>query len=174
MQLKRAVFLDRDGVINQTVHRRGKARAPQDFSEFAWVEGLQSALAALHARGFLLLVCTNQPDVARGWQTREQVEAFHRHITSELPIARVYACFHDDADGCECRKPRPGMLLAGARDFAVDLASSYMVGDRASDVAAGRAAGCQTIYLRHAAAGAIAPAADLELTHLQQLAASVR
>src|ERR1700712_2802102 len=107
----KAVFLDRDGVINQTVIRRGAQRAPQDLSEWAWIEGVHETLQALSARGYLLFVCTNQPDVVRGWQTREQVDAFHALIERELPVARIYACFHDNHADCVCRKPRPGMLL---------------------------------------------------------------
>ena len=151
------------------MQRRGAARAPQDFSEFAWVDGVHAALATLHQRGYVLLVCTNQPDVSRGWQTRDQVEAFHRHIVAELPIARVYACFHDASDACECRKPKPGMLLAGGQEFAVDFARSYMVGDRSSDIEAGRAAGCRTIFLRHLDDAALVPSADHEIRSLAEL-----
>ena len=146
----KAVFLDRDGVINQTVFRRGAQRAPQDLSEWAWMEGVHDTLRGLSARGYLLFVCTNQPDVVRGWQTREQVDVFHALIERELPVSRIYACFHDNAAACECRKPRPGMLLQASREFGVDLASSWMIGDRASDVEAGRAAGCRTVFVRHA------------------------
>jgi len=170
MDSRKAVFLDRDGVINKTVQRRGAARAPQDFSEFAWVDGVHAALATLHLRGYLLLVCTNQPDVARGWQSRDQVEAFHRHILDALPIARVYACFHDAADNCECRKPKPGMLLTGGQEFAVDFAQSYMVGDRSSDIDAGRAAGCRTIFLRHPGDAVLVSGADYQIQSLAELA----
>ncbi|HET8936311.1 MAG TPA: HAD family hydrolase [Polyangiales bacterium] len=144
----KAVFLDRDGVINQTVFWRGAQRAPRDLSEWAWIEGVQDTARVLSARGYLLVVCTNQPDVVRGWQTRAQVDAFHALIARELPVARIYACFHDNAAGCTCRKPKPGMLLQAQQDFGVDLVSSFMVGDRASDIEAGRAAGCRTVLYR--------------------------
>jgi D-glycero-D-manno-heptose 1,7-bisphosphate phosphatase len=171
----RAVFLDRDGVINRTVWRRDAARAPQDLSEWVWVDGVHDTLRELSARGYVLLACTNQPDVARGWQTREQVDEFHALIERELPVTRVYACFHDSADACTCRKPLPGLLLTAAQDYAVDLASSWMVGDRASDVEAGRAAGCQTVYLRHASdRGPLPAAADHEIAALHELLAIVR
>src|ERR1700755_2314749 len=104
----KAVFLDRDGVINHTVLRRGAQRAPQDLSEWTWVAGVHDTLRELAARGYSLFVCTNQPDVVRGWQTREQVDEFHALIERELPVTRIYACFHDGAAACECRKPRPG------------------------------------------------------------------
>jgi D-glycero-D-manno-heptose 1,7-bisphosphate phosphatase len=146
----KAVFLDRDGVINQTVVRRGAPRAPQDLGEWRWIEGVHATLAALSARGYVLVVCTNQPDVSRGWQTREQVDEFHALITRELPVARIYACFHDNAAGCACRKPKPGMLLDACAELGIDPGQSSMVGDRAGDVEAGRAAGCRTILLRDA------------------------
>lgn len=170
----RAVFLDRDGVINGTVMRRGAARAPQDLSEWTWIEGVHETLHALHASRYLLIVCTNQPDVVRGWQTREQVELFHRHIVSELPVARIYACFHDAADACACRKPRPGMLLSASADFNVDLTQSFMVGDRASDVEAGRAAGCRTIHLRHPSDAQAPTGADHEISRLRELLDIIR
>jgi D-glycero-D-manno-heptose 1,7-bisphosphate phosphatase len=165
----KAVFLDRDGVINQTVFRRGAQRAPQDLGEWAWIDGVHATLTELKTRGYVLLVCTNQPDVIRGWQTREQVEEFHRLIARELPVARIYACFHDDAAGCACRKPKPGMLLEGGADFGVDFARSFMVGDRPGDIEAGRAAGCRTIYLRNADNAERPAQADHEIHALRQL-----
>lgn len=148
MSSNKAVFLDRDGVINQTVFRRGAERAPQDLSEWAWIDGVHTTLQTLSRRGYVLIVCTNQPDVVRGWQSREQVDAFHALIERELPISRIFACFHDNAEACACRKPKPGMLLQAARELDVDLACSWMVGDRSSDIEAGHAAGCRTVLMR--------------------------
>ena len=169
MPQRKAVFLDRDGVINQTVFRRGAPRAPQDLTEWVWITGIHDTLAALTARGYVLLVCTNQPDVARGWQTREQVDLFHRLIERELPISRVYACFHDNEAACECRKPKPGMIVQGAADYDIDLGLSFMIGDRATDIEAGRAAGCSTIHLRHADDVRLTVPADHEVTALREL-----
>jgi hypothetical protein len=101
----KAVFLDRDGVINQTVFRRGAQRAPQKLSEWAWIDGVHETLRELSARDYTLIECTNQPDVVRGWQTREQVDAFHALIERELPVSHIYACFHDNIAACLCRKP---------------------------------------------------------------------
>lgn len=168
----KAVFLDRDGVINQTVFRRGAARAPQDLSEWAWMEGVHDTLRTLSARGYLLVVCTNQPDVVRGWQTRDQVDEFHALIMRELPVARVYACFHDNAAACVCRKPQPGMLLQAQTEHGIELASSFMVGDRASDIEAGRAAGCRTILLRPSTE-AEPSTADHEIRTLPELLAII-
>lgn len=168
-QRSRAVFLDRDGVINLTVFRKGAQRAPQDLNEFAYVGGVQATLEALAARGYVLLVCTNQPDVARGWQAIERVHEIHAKIERELPVSRVYACFHDDAHDCLCRKPKPGMLVQGGQEFEIDLQQSWMVGDRAKDIEAGKAAGCRTIYLRHDHDSAPSGNPDYEITKLEQL-----
>ena len=168
MSTKKAVFLDRDGVINQTVFRRGAQRAPQDLSEWAWIEGVHETLRSLAGRGYTLIVCTNQPDVIRGWQSRAQVDEFHALIQRELPVTRIYACFHDDAAACACRKPRPGMLHQAERELGVELSSSWMVGDRPSDIDAGRAAGCRTVLMRGEVYAGLAPA-DHEIHKLSDL-----
>ncbi|HEX4354394.1 MAG TPA: HAD family hydrolase [Polyangiales bacterium] len=170
----KAVFFDRDGVINVPMVRDGLPFAPKDMSEFAFMEGAHETLNALKARGYVLLVVTNQPDVARGWQAIEQVEEFHRHIEAELPVSRIYACFHDNAHACECRKPKPGMLIQGSREFDIDLTQSFLVGDRWKDIEAGRSAGCKTIYLRHGYDEAEAHSPDYEIKGLPELLAIIR
>lgn len=145
--MNRAVFLDRDGVINKSIVRDGKPYPPSSLAEFQFVDGIAPALLALKKRGYLLLVFTNQPDVASGLTTREEVEALHERITSSLPIDKVYCCYHNDAAHCDCRKPKPGMILQGAVEFDVALDQSYAVGDRWRDIDAGNAAGCKTIFV---------------------------
>jgi D-glycero-D-manno-heptose 1,7-bisphosphate phosphatase len=147
--MRRAVFLDRDGVINRAVVRDGLPYPPADASELELTPGAADALRSLKASGFVLLVVTNQPDVARGTMSRAAVDEIHRHLAERLPIDRFYLCCHDNGDGCECRKPLPGMLFEGARDFNVELARSYMVGDRWRDCDAGKAAGCRTVFIDH-------------------------
>ncbi len=142
-----AVFLDRDGVLNRAVVRDGVPHPPHDLGEFELLPGVPEALARLRAAGFVLVVVTNQPDVARGTQTREGVEAINDRVRAELPVDDLLTCYHDDADGCSCRKPRPGMLLKAGGRHGLDLSRSFMVGDRWSDVAAGRAAGCRTVLI---------------------------
>lgn len=109
--------------------------------------GVPGACARLREAGFALIVATNQPEVARGRLSRDAVEAIHDLLRRQLPLQAIRVCYHDDADGCECRKPKPGMLLAAAHDFGIDLAQSFMVGDRWRDVEAGRRAGCRTIFI---------------------------
>jgi len=110
----RGVFLDRDGVLNEAVMREGKPYPPGSAAEVKIIADAAAALARLKARGLPLIVVTNQPDVARGAQTVEEVEAIHERIRSELPVDDVLSCLHDDGDGCTCRKPKPGLILEGA------------------------------------------------------------
>jgi D-glycero-D-manno-heptose 1,7-bisphosphate phosphatase len=143
-----AVFLDRDGVINRTTVRDGTPYPPQTLSEVEILPGVPESLQQLAALGFKLIVVTNQPDVARGTQTRGTVEAINLLLMSRLPqLSAAYVCYHDTADNCECRKPKSGMLLQAAEEHGIDLSRSYMVGDRWGDVVAGAAAGCTTLLI---------------------------
>jgi D-glycero-D-manno-heptose 1,7-bisphosphate phosphatase len=145
----RAVFLDRDGVVNRAIIRSGKPYPPESLADLEILPGVSDALAALKLRGYFVCVVTNQPDVARGTMTRRTVDTIHDRLKQELPIDEILACFHDDADGCDCRKPQPGLLLRAARQFGLDLSSSFIVGDRWRDVEAGKRAGCGTFFVDH-------------------------
>jgi D-glycero-D-manno-heptose 1,7-bisphosphate phosphatase len=143
-----AVFLDRDGVLNRTFVRNGTPYPPMTLDEVQILPGVADTLKRLSEQNLPLIVVTNQPDVARGTQTREMVETINRQLGRALPmLTAFYVCYHDNADGCECRKPRPGMLLQAAKEHGIDLSKSFMVGDRWSDVAAGATAGCRTFLL---------------------------
>ena len=157
---RRAVFLDRDGVINRAVLREGKPYPPSSLAELEILPDVPEALARLHATGFRLIVVTNQPDVARGTQAREVVEAMHATLLAHgLPIDSFQVCYHDDAHDCTCRKPSPGLLLAAAWEENLDLATSFIVGDRWRDIEAGRRAGCTTVFINyHYAEGKPSPA----------------
>jgi D-glycero-D-manno-heptose 1,7-bisphosphate phosphatase len=146
---RRAVFLDRDGVISRAVVRHGKPYPPARVEDLEVLPGVAEALRHLKAAGYLLIVVTNQPDVARGVQSRAAVEAMHARLASILSIDEFRVCYHDDGDACACRKPNPGLLLDAARAHGVDLHASIMVGDRWRDVEAGRRAGCATVFLDH-------------------------
>jgi D-glycero-D-manno-heptose 1,7-bisphosphate phosphatase len=143
------VFLDRDGVVVEAVRRDGRPYPPAGVDEMVVPPGVRPALEKLKAAGFLLLVVTNQPDVARGTTTRAAVEAIHAALLAALPLDGIYACYHDDAEGCGCRKPAPGLLVDAAREWDVDLFRSFMVGDRWRDAEAGAAAGCRTVFIDH-------------------------
>lgn len=145
---RRAVFLDRDGVLNAAIVRDGKPYPPSSLSQFVLLEDAASACQSLKAAGFALVVVTNQPDVGRGTQFREVVEAMHREMLSQLPIDHLEVCWHSGQGApCACRKPAPGMLLEAAAALGLDLPASYMIGDRWRDVDCGWAAGCTTIFL---------------------------
>jgi D-glycero-D-manno-heptose 1,7-bisphosphate phosphatase len=145
-----AVFLDRDGVINRPLIRAGKPYPPTTLDEFEILPSVREACQLLKKLGFLLVVATNQPDVGRGILTRAAVEMMHAWLLQELPIDRVTTCFHGGMayqDPCDCRKPRPGMLLQAAEVLRIDLAKSWMVGDRWRDIDCGFKAGCKTIFI---------------------------
>lgn len=143
----RAVFLDRDGVLNRCVVVDGKPYPPATVAEFQILEGVAEACRMLADAGYALIGVTNQPDVARGKTLRSTIEGFHEILLRDLPLHSIRTCFHDDKDECACRKPRPGLLLDAASEYGVDLAASFMVGDRWKDVSAGIAAGCRTVFI---------------------------
>jgi len=146
---RRAVFLDRDGVLNGTVVRDGRPRPPVSVSHVEVLAGVETACRQLADAGYHLIGATNQPEIARGTITRQSVEDINLVLIELLGLDDLRVCPHDDADACRCRKPKPGLLLDAARDFDIDLVSSIMVGDRWKDVAAGEAAGCRTVFIDH-------------------------
>jgi D-glycero-D-manno-heptose 1,7-bisphosphate phosphatase len=141
------VFLDRDGVLNRTTVRGDTPYPPNSVAEVQVLPRVPEALDKLRRRGLPLIVVTNQPDVARGTQTRAVVEEINQFLTRQLRLTAVYTCYHDNADECDCRKPKPGMLMRAAEEHGLDLSRSFMVGDRWGDVAAGAAAGCVTLLV---------------------------
>jgi D-glycero-D-manno-heptose 1,7-bisphosphate phosphatase len=147
---RRAVFLDRDGVINRVRVHDGKPFPPATLEELEILPDASVALADLKRHGFLLIVVTNQPDVARGTQQRETVERINFALVCALPIDEVLVCYHSGDDECDCRKPRPGLLLRAAQEHQIDLPRSFMVGDRWRDIDAGHNAGCQTVLIDYA------------------------
>jgi D-glycero-D-manno-heptose 1,7-bisphosphate phosphatase len=144
---RRAVFLDRDGVINRALVRDGKPYPPDSLAEFEILSGVPDALEQLRGAGFLNVVVTNQPDVATGKQRREVVEAMHARLLASLAIDAVKVCYHVAEDNCACRKPKPGMLLEAASEKGIDLAASFLVGDRWRDIGAAHAAGCKAYFV---------------------------
>ena len=144
---KQAVFLDRDGVLNRSLVRDGKPYPPNSLDELEILPGVEDACGSLKNARFILVCVTNQPDLARGTQSLEVVEEINQTLKEKLGLDDVRVCPHDGADGCDCRKPKPGHLLDAARDFDIDLTSSIMVGDRWRDVEAGQNARCRTVFI---------------------------
>jgi len=143
-----AVFLDRDGVLNEPVLIDGRPHPPGSAADLVVRPDTIDACWRLHAAGLLLVVVTNQPDIARGRQTWEAVDAINAELRRRLPLDDVRVCPHDDKDGCGCRKPAPGLLIEGAAAWNIELGGSVMVGDRWRDVEAGKRAGCAVVLVK--------------------------
>lgn len=163
MRKARAVFLDRDGVISRSEVRGGKPYAPRTLEKFRLLPRVAESVRSLKRAGFLVIVVTNQPDIGNGLVSAAVVEAMHAKLRSRVAVDDIRVCPHRQDAGCDCRKPRPGLLLAAAKDWNIDLKRSCMVGDRDSDIVAGKAAGCYTLLInrhylesRHAAPDRVA------------------
>ncbi len=164
--MRPGVLLDRDGVLNRLVARAGRRVAPRRVSEFALLPGATAAVERLRRAGLPVGVVTNQPDIARGLLAPAELERMHELLRREIRLDGIYVCAHDDADGCDCRKPRPGLLRAAAEYLKLDLARTWMVGDSWKDVDAARAAGCRMIFIQ-------SPQSDARECRLERVAASV-
>ena len=169
----RAVFLDRDGVINAIVYRDGRPYPPATLDAMRFLDGVEEAIQRLKQKGYKIIVATNQPDVAKGIQKLEIVEKMHERIYQQLHVDDIKVCYHVDADNCPCRKPKPGMLLEAAAQWSLDLKNSYMVGDRWRDVDAGKAAGCKTVWIVSSYNEKKAENADIEAESLLEAASII-
>jgi D-glycero-D-manno-heptose 1,7-bisphosphate phosphatase len=156
---RRAAFLDRDGVLVETLVRNNRAFAPVSLAEFRLEPDAGLQVGRLARAGLLPIVVTNQPEVARGIIAPALLEEMHERLRKAVPVEDIFVCAHDGPDGCGCRKPKPGMLKAAAAKWGIDLAGSFMVGDRWSDVEAGQAAGCYTVLIERSYSGTASPGA---------------
>ena len=145
--MNKAIFLDRDGVINKVNLVVGKPRPPKNISELILLPKVDEALQLLKNAGYLLIIITNQPDVARGKMKIETVEVINQFLKNLLPINDIFTCYHDDIEDCNCRKPKPGNILKAANQYNINIQNSFMIGDRWRDVEAGISAGCKTFYI---------------------------
>jgi D-glycero-D-manno-heptose 1,7-bisphosphate phosphatase len=166
----KAVFLDRDGVLNEAPVRDGKPFSPMTVAEVIIPPDVPGALSRLRQSGFRLIMTTNQPNIARGSQSREAVYAIIRYVSDTLQLHGAEICEHDDADDCDCRKPKPGMLLRAAERDHIALTESFMVGDRWRDIEAGRRAGCRTILIGNGYGEAMNSTADAMVATLSDAA----
>lgn len=145
LSLKKFLFLDRDGVINQLV---AENRAPRNLGELTIYEDVIDEIPRLSERGYEVVVVTNQPDISRGLNTIENVVSINRVIKEKIPkISEFLICYHDNQDLCDCRKPKPGLLLNAIGKAIIDVEDSWIVGDRLSDISAGAAVGIKTVLL---------------------------
>jgi D-glycero-D-manno-heptose 1,7-bisphosphate phosphatase len=145
--MKRAVFLDRDGVLSIPEFRDGRSYAPRRLEDFVLYDDAAASVDTLKCAGFLVIVVTNQPDVGAGRVPRETVEAMHRRMREAVAVDDIEVCYETSAQATERRKPGDGMLRDAASKWAIDLAQSFMVGDRASDIEAARRAGCRAVFI---------------------------
>lgn len=174
---RRAVFLDRDGVLNRPVVREGRPFPPTRVDEFELYPDSVTACAQLKAAGFLLVVVTNQPDVGRGTQSRETVEAMHEIMRAAIPsLDAIEVCFHAGAaqgEPCECRKPKPGMLLRAAAALNIQLSESFLVGDRWRDVDCAHAAGCRAVFIDHGYREALRETPEFTVANLSDAVSAI-
>ena len=145
--MKRAVFLDRDGVINKVQIRDGRVVTPRSFSQFELVEGIGPEVRRIRQAGFFVFVITNQPDVARGLLPVEELDRMSAAIRSQVPVDEVWVCPHDDDAGCDCRKPKPGMVLRARAEYGIAIEESYLIGDDWKDMELARAVGCRGLLI---------------------------
>ena len=146
--MRRAVFLDRDGVINKAIIKDGKAHSPRTLSEFELIKDIAEEIARIKKAGYLVIVVTNQPDIDRGTIKQSEVDKMSEVIRANLDVDEILVCPHDDEDDCGCRKPRPGLILRTVDKYKIDLKKSFVVGDGWKDMGAARAAGCRGILIQ--------------------------
>ena len=144
---RRVVFLDRGGVVVIPQVRDGKGYAVRRLEDLEFYPDARSSVVRLREAGFDVVIVTNQPDVAAGLIDEAVLEAIHAEVSTTLDLLRIHTCRHAASDGCACRKPKPGLLAMEAAIEPVDFEGSWMVGDRDSDIAAGLAVGCRTVFI---------------------------
>ena len=145
--MKKAVFLDRDGVINKAFIKNGLPESPNSLSELEILPGVKESISRLKKLNFICLVVTNQPDVQRGKIKKNTIIKMNNFLKKKIELDDIFVCYHDDQDNCNCRKPKPGLLLQARKKWNVDFKKSFMIGDRWKDMQAGEKVGCKTIFL---------------------------
>jgi|TARA_B100000959_G_scaffold140580_1_gene147669 D-glycero-D-manno-heptose 1,7-bisphosphate phosphatase len=145
--MNKAVFLDRDGVINKAFVKNGLPFSPPSFSELKILPGVKESVKLLSKMNFVSLIVTNQPDVSRGKIEKNTVIKMNDYLKDEIKLDDIFVCYHDDHDHCKCRKPKPGLLFDASKKWSIDFKNSYLVGDRWRDIEAGNSAGCKTIFI---------------------------
>ncbi|MBF0361697.1 MAG: HAD-IIIA family hydrolase [Oligoflexia bacterium] len=156
----RAVFLDRDGVINLPIIKNNLPFSPGNLNEFIFCDGIVETIREIKNRNYLVIVVTNQPDVARGIKVKDEIEKIHQYIKKHTLVDEIYCCYHDNKDNCDCRKPKVGLFLQAQQHFSsqrsqcsqcsqINFNESYMVGDRKSDMLVGRKLFLKNIFINY-------------------------
>ena len=128
--MRKAIFLDRDGVINKIFIKNNVPTSPLSFDQLEILPGVKESISKLKKLNFACLLVTNQPDVSRGKIEKKIVIKMNNHLKKEIKLDDIFVCYHDDQDNCKCRKPKPGLLMEASKKWNVDLTKSYMIGDR--------------------------------------------
>ncbi len=147
--MNKAVFLDRDGVINKPIIIDGKCYAPRLLKDFKIFPKVKSDIKKLKNRGFKVFVITNQPDIGNKLLKKKTLNEMHSLLKTKVPIDKIYFCPHTKNDRCKCRKPKPGMIIKASNNLKIRLKESYVIGDRKTDIDAGLKAGCKTIFVNN-------------------------
>ena len=145
--MKKAVFLDRDGVINKAIVKNGLPTPPSLLDELKILPGVKESILKLKKLNFVCIIVTNQPDVSRGKINKNAVIKINNFLKKKIKLDDIFVCYHDDKDNCNCRKPKPGLLLRAGKKWNVDFKKSFMIGDQWRDIQSGEKAGCKTIFL---------------------------
>ena len=145
--MNKAIFFDRDGVLNEAIIKENRPYAPLKISDVKIVNGIKELIFELKNLNYLILAVTNQPDYSRGLVKKENIEEINSYIISELNLDDLFCCFHDNNDDCECRKPKPGAINYLKNKYNINLKESFFIGDRAKDIEAAKAVSCPSIFV---------------------------
>ena len=147
--MKKAVFLDRDGVVNKAFISNGLPTSPNSLNELEILPGVKESILRLKKLNYICLLVTNHPDVSRGKIEKKTVIEMNNFLKKEIGLNDIFVCYHDDKDNCKCRKPKPGMIIQATKKWDIDVRKSFMIGDRWRDIQAGISAGCKTIFIEN-------------------------
>lgn len=170
---RRAVFLDRDGVLNRTEVRNGKPYAPRTLAEFRLLPGVARAVNSLKAAGYRVIVVTNQPDVGHGLISQATLDAMHARLRRAVAVDDILVCPHRQDAGCACRKPKPGLIRRAMARWQIAPAGSVIIGDRWNDVVAGKRAGLYTAFIDRHYAESLVEDPDLTARSLPHAVAQI-
>jgi D-glycero-D-manno-heptose 1,7-bisphosphate phosphatase len=144
---RKAFFFDRDGVINKAKLIQNKPHPPSSIEELELTSGIERLINFLVLKNYLIIVITNQPDIARGTKKKSEDKKINDYLMSKLKINKIYVCYHDNVDNCNCRKPKIGNIIAAKNFYNINMEKSFFIGDRRSDILAGNKSGCKSIFI---------------------------
>lgn len=147
MRKKKAIFLDRDGVVNIPIIKNGKSFAPRKLNDFKFYPYTKDNIQKLKNNNYMIFIITNQPDIGNNLLNKNILDQMHYRIKKYIPIDGISTCLHSQKDGCKCRKPKPKMIKDIVNKYKINVIRSFMIGDRKSDILAGKSAGCRTIFI---------------------------